>query len=81
MTTVNLYSNNLKLLKKISRRLIIIGSIAISISISTAYAGIIAVIILSCFAKESTDVHCKQPSSTFTDMEVENVAKFWQAMV
>ncbi len=50
MTTVNLYSNNLKLLKKISRRLIIIGSIAISISISTAYAGIIAVIILSCFA-------------------------------
>ncbi|WP_434732244.1 hypothetical protein [Wolbachia endosymbiont of Zygogramma bicolorata] len=77
MTTVNLYSNNLKLLKKISRRLIIIGSIVISISISTAYAGIIAVIILSCFAKESTD----QPSSTFTDMEVENVAKFWQVMV
>jgi len=39
-----------------------------------------AVIILSCFAKESTDVHCKQSSSTFTDMEVENVAKLQQVV-
>ncbi|WP_265026482.1 MULTISPECIES: hypothetical protein [unclassified Wolbachia] len=73
MTAVNLYSNNLKLLKKISRRLIIIGSIAISISISTAYAGIIAVIILSCFAKDATDVYCKR--SILTDVKV---AKFQQ---
>ncbi|WP_353282433.1 hypothetical protein [Wolbachia endosymbiont (group A) of Myopa testacea] len=84
MTTVNLYSNNLKLLKKISRRLIIIGSIIISISIPTAYSGIIAIIILSCFTKESTDAYCKQrvisERSILTDVKVENVAKLQQVV-
>ena len=75
---------NLKLLKKIRKYLVVVGSIIISISIPTAYAGIIAIIILSCFIKESTDAYCKQrvisERSILTDVKVENVAKLQQVV-
>jgi len=74
---------NLKLLKKI-RKYLVVGSIIISISIPTGYSGIIAIIILSCFTKESTDAYCKQrvisERSILTDVKVENVAKLQQVV-
>ncbi len=75
-------AHNLKLLKKIRKYLIVVGSIIISIP--TVYSGIIAIIILSCFTKESTDTYCKQrvisERSILTDVKVENVAKLQQVV-